>query len=203
MRGFLLGLLVAGLVFAGYLGWTRYRSAPSGHQQAQHSTDAGAPGKKKRRRGRGAVRLARAGDRGGRPEGEPEPEPVHLSPADLRMLAQGDDLNRPDVIRMDFADVKETRELTQEDIDVLFRPQEGAILDCISSSRPDPDSYVPGRVTIKFRIQRAGTVRGVRVEAPAVLQRGGLYECVKRVVAGLRFPAAGSSQVVMYPFSLS
>jgi hypothetical protein len=118
-------------------------------------------------------------------------------------VAQGDDLSRPDVIRLDFADAKETRELTQDDIDERFRAQEPALLDCIAAARPDPESYVPGRVTVKFRIQRAGTVRGVRVEAPAILQRGGLYGCVKKVVGALRFPVSGSSQIMSYPFSLS
>jgi hypothetical protein len=121
----------------------------------------------------------------------------------LKLVAQGDDLSRPDVLRMDFADTKETRELTQDDIDARFRAQEPAILECIASARPDQESYVPGRVTVKFRIQRAGTVRGVRVEAPAILQRGGLYGCVKKVVGGLHFPASGSSQIITYPFTLS
>ena len=62
---------------------------------------------------------------------------------------------------------------------------------------------MPGRVTIKFRIQRAGTVRGVRVEGPAVLQKNGLYGCIKNVVGGIRFPAAGTSQIISYPFTLS
>jgi hypothetical protein len=56
---------------------------------------------------------------------------------------------------------------------------------------------------VKFRIQRAGTVRGVRVDAPAILQRGGLTGCIKGVLGGLRFPPSNGSQVVSYPFSLS
>jgi hypothetical protein len=207
MKGFLLGLLVAALAFGGYLYWNGQHRSPAGHQ-AHAPTDGGAPAKRKRRRGRGATRVARAdhpahSDTAPQGDVDPEPEPVRLSPADLKLVGQGDDLSRPDVVRMDLADTKETRELTQEDIDAQFRAQEAAILDCISAARPDPDSYVPGRVTVKFRIQRAGTVRGVRVEAPAVLQRGGLYGCVKKIVANLRFPAAGSSQIVSYPFTLS
>ena len=46
-------------------------------------------------------------------------------------------------------------------------------------------------------------VRGVRVEAPAILQKGGLFGCIKGVVGRLRFPPAGTSQIVSYPFSLS
>jgi hypothetical protein len=207
MKGFLLGLLVAALAFGGYLYWNGQHRSPSG-SQAHAPADGGAPARRKRRRGRGATRLARAdhaghGEAPAQGDGDPDPEPVRLSPADLKVVGQGDDLSRPDVVRMDLADSKETRELTQEDIDAQFRAQETAILDCISAARPDPDSYVPGRVTVKFRIQRAGTVRGVRVEAPAVLQRGGLYGCVRKIVGSLHFPAAGSSQIVSYPFTLS
>jgi hypothetical protein len=205
MKGFLLGLLVAALAFAGYLYWkppAERKSMPTANGRA----DAGAVSKKKRRRARGAVRVARAGSPSAPPaetQVEPEPEPVKLAAADLRMVAQGDDLSRPDVIKMDLGDQRETRELTQEDIDERFRSQESAILDCIMSARPDQETYVPGRVTVKFRIQRAGTVRGVRVEAPAILQKGGLYSCIKRVVGQLRFPASGGSQIVSYPFTLS
>lgn len=205
MKGFLLGLVVAGLAFAGYLWWNAaHTPRPSG--PVAGARDAGAIAKKKRKRARGATRVARTGsaptDMAGY-EPEPEPEPIRLSPADLRPVAQGDDLSRPDVIKMDLGDTRESRELTQDDIDAQFRGEESAILECINSARPDQETYVPGRVTVKFRIQRTGTVRGVRVEAPAILQKGGIYGCIKKVVGGLRFPASGGSQIVTYPFSLS
>ena len=128
---------------------------------------------------------------------------VRLSPSDLRTVAQGDDLSTPDVLRLDMSNDQELHELSQDQIDAVFRSQETAILECISRARPDPETYVPGRVTVKFRIQRAGTVRGVRVEAPAVLQRGGLFGCIKSAVSRLRFPAAQTSQILSYPFMLS
>jgi hypothetical protein len=46
-------------------------------------------------------------------------------------------------------------------------------------------------------------VRGVRVEAPSILQRGGIYSCVRGVVMGIRFPPSKGSQIVSYPFSLT
>jgi hypothetical protein len=135
---------------------------------------------------------------------ENEPEPIKLSATDLKLVSQGDDLSRPDVIHMgDATDVSGSRELTQDDIDARFRAKEETILSCISRARPDEETYVPGRVTVKFRIQRTGNVRGVRVEAPAILQRGGLTGCVKGVVGGIRFPPSNGSQVVSYPFSLT
>ena len=220
MKGFLLGLAVAGLLIGGYLFWKHQESAS---RIAAAGADAGAPprnsGKeRKKRKRRGATGLSRgsdtpgddsAGARGRHPTGgpvaaaEPEPEPVKLSAADLKIVGQGDDLSRPDVLHLDLSDDSGSRELDQDDIDSRFRAKEEAILSCISRARPDEDTYVPGRVTVKFRIQRSGNVRGVRVEAPAILQRGGLTGCIKGVVGALRFPPSSGSQVVSYPFSLT
>jgi hypothetical protein len=202
MKGFLLGLLIAGLGFGGYLYWQHQKS--STEAVATKGADAGVPaaGKKPKRHARSAARIAR-GPAGESPSGEADSEPVRLSAADLRPVAQGDDLSTPDVLRLDMSNDKELAELSQDQIDERFRAQETAILECITRARPDPETYVPGKVTIKFRIQRAGTVRGVRVEAPSVLQRNGLYNCIKGVVGHLRFPAAGTSQIISYPFKLS
>jgi hypothetical protein len=207
MKGFLLGLLVAGLAFGGFLYWQHIK--PPAQVTTSKPADAGPPAasKKPRKRARGAVRVARAPAAPATADGyaaaEPESEPVRLSAADLRQVAQGDDLSTPDVLRLDMSNDKELAELSQDQIDERFRSQESAILECISRARPDPETYVPGRVTVKFRIQRAGTVRGVRVEGPAVLQRNGLFPCIKGVVSRLRFPAAGTSQIISYPFALS
>jgi len=214
MKGFLLGLLVAGLAFGGYYYWTHFMHPPA---KPVAVADAGAPAKegreKKKKRRRGAVRVARNEAPGqppspGRPPPPPpmeaEPEPVKLSSADLKLVSQGDDLSRPDVIHLgDATDDSGSRELTQDDIDARFRAKEEAILGCISRARPDEETYVPGRVTVKFRIQRTGNVRGVRVEAPAILQKGGIYGCIKGVVGGIRFPPSSGSQIVSYPFSLT
>jgi hypothetical protein len=201
MRGFVLGLLVAGLVFGGYLFWRRSHDTA---RERPTVADAGATGKeiakdKKKRKRRGAG----PGVASGAGAGEGEPEPIRLSAADLKIVGQGDDLSRPDIVRLDLSDDSGSHELSQDDIDGRFRARQDDILNCISRARPDEDSYVPGRVTVKFRIQRSGNVRGVRVEAPAILQRGGLTGCIKNVVGALRFPPSNGSQVVSYPFSLS
>jgi hypothetical protein len=213
MRGFLLGLLVAALAFGGYLFWKNTQQ-PAGVSAVDGRPDAGPTRKKRKRRARGAVRVTRAkADPGAEsrvaagseaePEPEPEPEPVRLSAADLKSVAQGDNLGRPEVVRLDMGNDSQLPELSQDDIDGRFRAREDAILDCIARARPDEEAYVPGLVNVKFRIQRQGNVKGVRIEAPAILQKGGLYGCVRGVVEGLRFPASGSSQIVTYPFRLS
>lgn len=212
MKGFLLGLVVAALAFGGYLYW---KGTLFPRAVRPTVADAGAPPAKeakerKKKKRRGAVRVAQGdGQRSGvgpatAPPMEAEPEPIKLSASDLKLVSQGDDLSRPDVIKLgDATDDSGSHELSQDDIDARFRPKEEAILSCIMRARPDEDSFVPGRVTVKFRIQRTGNVRGVRVEAPAILQKGGLYSCLKGVVGGIRFPPSSSSQVVSYPFSLT
>jgi hypothetical protein len=210
MKGFLLGLIVAGVGFAGYyyLKGSHFRwplEKPAATVDAGAAPPKDAREKKKKRR-RGAVREARNEvAEAPAPSAAPaEPEPVKLSPADLKLVSQGDDLSRPDVVHLgDATDDTGSRELTQDDIDAKFHAKEEAILGCISKARPDEDTYVPGRVTVKFRIQRTGNVRGVRVEAPSILQKGGIYGCIKGVVGGIRFPPSSSSQVVSYPFSLT
>ena len=160
MKGFLLGLLVAGLAFGGYLYWQhRQPAAPS--SAARPDTSTATATKKPRKRPR-AARLARGPSASDGLAPDPDPEPVRLSPGDLKTVAQGDDLSTPDVLRLDMSNDKELPELSQDQIDAVFRSQETAILECITRARPDPETYVPGRVTVKFRIQRAGTVRGVR-----------------------------------------
>lgn len=138
---------------------------------------------------------------GGRRQPVEEPEPIKLRPADLKIVWQGEDLSKAETMRLDFS--KEGgRELSQDEIDARFRAKEDAVLRCVTRARPDEYTFVPGRVTVRFRIERTGAVRGVQVEAPVILHKGGLMACIKGVVTSLRFPASSASQVISYPFSL-
>ena len=131
-----------------------------------------------------------------------EPEPIKLRPSDLKIVWQGEDLSKAENMRLDFSNDAVGRELSQDEIDARFRTKEDAVLGCVTRARPDEYTFVPGRVTVRFRIQRTGTVKGVQVEAPVILHKGGLTGCIKGVVGGLRFPASNMSQVISYPFSL-
>jgi hypothetical protein len=139
---------------------------------------------------------------GGRRQSVDEPEPVKLRAADLKIVWQGEDLSRPENMRLDFSKDAVGRELSQDEIDARFHTREDAVLRCVARARPDEDTFVPGRVTVRFRIERTGAVKGVQVEAPVILHKGGLTGCIKGVVGGLRFPASNMSQVITYPFSL-
>ena len=115
---------------------------------------------------------------GGRRQPVDEPEPVKLRPADLKIIWQGEDLSRPEAVRLDFSKDAVGRELSQDDIDARFRTKEDAVLACVARARPDEYTFVPGRITVRFRIQRTGAVKGVQVEAPVILHKGGLTGCI-------------------------
>jgi hypothetical protein len=136
------------------------------------------------------------------PFAAPEPEPMKLRAADLKIVWQGEDLSRPEAQTLDFSKDAIGHELSQDEIDARFRTKEAGVIGCVTRAHPDAYTYVPGRVTVRFRIQRTGTVKGVQVEAPVILHKGGLTGCIKGVVSGLRFPASDRSQVITYPFSL-
>jgi len=139
---------------------------------------------------------------GGRRQPVAEPEPIKLRPADLKIVWQGEDLSRAETTRLDFSKDAVGHELSQDEIDTRFHTKEDAVLACVARARPDEYTYVPGRVTVRFRIQATGTVKGVQIEAPVILHKGGLTGCIKGVLSGLRFPASNMAQVVSYPFSL-
>ena len=136
------------------------------------------------------------------PVAEPEPEPIKLRAADLKIVWQGEDLSRPETVSLDFSKDSGGHELSQDEIDARFHTKEAAVIGCVTRAHPDAYTFVPGRVTVRFRIQRTGAVKGVQVEAPVILHRGGLTGCIKGVMSGLRFPASNMSQVITYPFSL-
>jgi hypothetical protein len=136
------------------------------------------------------------------PVAAPEPEPMKLRAADLKIVWQGEDLSRPEAQTLDFSKDAIGHELSQDEIDARFRTKEAGVIGCVTRAHPDAYTYVPGRVTVRFRIQRTGAVKGVQVEAPVILHKGGLTGCIKGVVSGLRFPASDRSQVITYPFSL-
>jgi hypothetical protein len=132
----------------------------------------------------------------------PEPEPIKLRPGDLKLVWQGEDLSKAETQRLDLSSDDNGHELSESEIDARFRTKEDAVLACINRARPDEYTDIPGRITVRFRIQKTGAVKGVQVEAPVILHKGGLLGCIRSVVGGLKFPASSSSQVISFPYSL-
>ena len=70
--------------------------------------------------------------------------------------------------------------------------KEDAVLACVTRARPDEYTFVPGRVTVKFRIQRTGTVKGVPGRGAGHPAQGRAHPLHQgALLAGLRFPSIG------------
>jgi hypothetical protein len=151
------------------------------------ATTPTAPHKKKRRAGLGG------GSEGSQPE-------LKLSPGDDRITSAGDSLGRPEHI--DFSQGgDDAKELSQDDLDAVFHGAQSAITRCITDAVGDYP-LESGKVSVRFRVERSGEVKRIRLEAPQLLMRRGLHACVRPVVARLHFPASGGANVVEYPFAL-
>jgi hypothetical protein len=123
-----------------------------------------------------------------------------LRPGDDKLTSAGDALGRPEYI--DFNKTgDEGRELAQDELDAAFHKAQPAILRCISEAVGDWP-LESGTVSVGLRIEADGGVSRVRVQAPALLMRNGVYGCIRPAVAALRFPRSGGASVVTYPFAL-
>jgi hypothetical protein len=193
---FLLGLLAgAGLLAAIAFVWTSRMDACFGrcgtgtkcsdHRCLAAAEPAPAPAKEPKRR--------RRHETGGAPE-------IQLRPGDEKMVTQGDALGRSQRIDM-TKDGEDGRELTDDDTDRVFRAGEAAILRCITDAVGDAP-LESGKIIVGARVESSGNVSKVRVEAPQLLQRNGLYACVRGAVTGLRFPSSGGASVVTHDYEL-
>lgn len=150
----------------------------------------GKEARRKRRRGRPRPKVGTA-----------ERETLkQVSAADLRAGSEGPSLRGTDRVDLTRAG-GEGRELGSEEVDAKVRASEDRIVACIDRARKDYD-LDRGKVTVGFRIERSGRVEKVRVSAPALLLRNGLYGCVRGVIQGLRFPASSRALILSYPFEL-
>lgn len=133
------------------------------------------------------------------PEPPPPPPPPPLTAQEKRLVTVGDKLTGTEVINMAEAGGSE-RELSQEDLDAVVRPKQGAIVSCIDDARGD--AQLEAIITVAFRVRRSGDVAGVRIEAPSYLINHGLSDCIRRIITPLRFPQNNKAQIATYPFSL-
>jgi hypothetical protein len=57
-------------------------------------------------------------------------------------------------------------------------------------------------VVVGLRVEKDGRVSKVRVEAPVLLQRNGLYKCIRGVLGGVRFSSSGGATVASFDYSV-
>jgi hypothetical protein len=129
--------------------------------------------------------------------GQAEPE-KKLQPGDERIVTTGDALGRPEHIDMTKPDEKE---LDQGEIDRVWASAEPKLSRCITEAVADWP-LEGGKIEVSYRIERDGSVRKVRLVAPSLLLRNGLYACMRDKVVALRFSQSGGANVVTFPFQL-
>ena len=130
----------------------------------------------------------------------PEETLRKVSAADLKSVNRGPSLRKTDYIKMGTSGGT-TRELSTAEINAKVRRLDRGIVACIDRARGEYDVQ-RGKVSVAFRIERSGRVAKVRVTAPRVLQRGGLYGCVAPKIRSLRFGPSARSLIMTYPYSL-
>ncbi len=125
-----------------------------------------------------------------------------LQPGDTRLAVEGDDPGRP-AVKLDLTDDDGApSDLSQEALDEVFDRRRADVAACVVQATGDAPLPAGARATVSFRVEPAGDVRRVRVEAPALMLRNGLAACVRPIVTGLRFPRAAGATVASYPFEL-
>jgi hypothetical protein len=125
---------------------------------------------------------------------------LKLQPGDEHIATAGEALGRAEHIDLSQAG-DDGHDLSQEDLDAVFRPAQSAISRCITEAVGDYP-LESGKIEVGFRVERTGQVHKVRITAPQLLMRRGFPGCVRPLVTALRFPASGGANVVTYPFAL-
>ena len=214
---FVVGLLMGLLLLGAYAGYQWYRGSldpclercSDGTEcqeglcvaSADEDRDKVKPRKKKRRRRRWRRRRKRAPSTTSGTVDTPAEETLRkVSAADLKSTSKGPSLRRTDYIKME-AGGGTTRELSSAEIDAKVRRLDPRIVGCIDSARGDHDLQ-QGKVVVAFRIERSGRVDKVRVSAPRLLQRAGLYRCLAPRIRSLRFGKSARSLIMTYPYAL-
>jgi hypothetical protein len=205
---FFAGLLVGLLSLAGYIGYNELHSSKEPCYGACGSgtrceEDRCVPDRKSKRVKRGKRRRGSRRWRGRRRRSAPATEAQGLrqpTAADLEHVTRGPSLKQTDYVNLSSSSGSE-RELTTADVDKRIRAVDRRIVACIDEARDDYN-VDEGRVVVSFRIERSGAVKRVRVAAPAVLQRNGIYRCIRSILRGLRFPRSGQSLIMSYPYKL-
>lgn len=174
-------------------------TAPSGPPVVMVApSDAGVPGKpkKKRRRPAGSAPVP-AGSPDEYEESEP-PLPV-LTAADRALEWRGDDVTLPPT-KIDLAGGGEARALDDGEINSTISAQSGAVRDCIVQGATNTD--LRATITVKLLVDGSGRVTKSKLQAPHYLFEHGLQGCAQRAIGRMKFPAVGGTTLVTLPVTL-
>ena len=202
---FVVGLLVGLLALGGYVGWQQYNRSKNPCMGLCADGTACVEGqcrvavvegktkpKRKRRKRRWRRRRRRSGSGSG-----DEPQLKKASAADKRASTHGPTLNSVD--RVDLTKGGGGgRELSQGEVTSKVRRLDSRIVGCITRAREGYE--ISGRVRVGFRIERNGRINKVRVTAPALLMKRGIYGCIAPLIRSLSYGATSRSLIMTYPY---
>lgn len=199
---FFSGLIIGLLALAGYAGYEFYQSKEDpcrgfcgqGTQCIdQHCVVEDDSPKKNKKKGR---RKRRRNAR------RPLSDPTLKTPsaADLKVVIKGQSLKQTDYIDMSKADPN-LQELSSDEVEAKFRRLDPKIIACIDKARGNWN-VAAVKIVIGFRVERSGAINKVQLKAPILMQKSGLYSCIKPLVSSLHFPKSARSIVMSYPYQL-
>jgi hypothetical protein len=186
--------------------WGGHGTAPSDAGViAEAPCDAGVAKVKKKRPGRrgGANRQPGGDDEDWANSGGEETEPprlVQLSASDRALEWRGDDTSPPKQ-SIDMGGGAESRALENSEIQSVIASESAGVQNCVVQAAANTD--LAGTITVKMVVEGTGKVSRSRVQAPRYLHNQGLLSCVKRELAGWRFPATGAPTLVTVPVNLT
>jgi hypothetical protein len=101
-----------------------------------------------------------------------------------------------------MAEADRGTEVDQNEIERVFRRLDNKTVACIDQAAAG--WHLRGsKIVVGFRLERSGEVKKVQVEAPSLLQRHGIYDCIAPMVRGLRFPRGSRALVLHYPYRIN
>jgi hypothetical protein len=124
---------------------------------------------------------------------------IVLTAADQKVVTAGDSLKTETTLDMGAGG--DSRELSSDEIEGALLPGSPALLRCLGDARGA--APVVGRIVFGVVVDGNGRVTRTHVEAPSYLVHHGLYDCAKKALAALRFPAAGRETVVTVPYDVT
>ncbi len=204
---FVFGLICGCLLFVAYLGYQTYgvEKEPCAGlcgegTECVNETCVVAKEKKSGPTKRSRLRSRRR-RHGSRHSGESDEMALRKPTAnELAVTTRGPSLRGADYVTLGD-DAPQGKELSTDEIAQKLRTLDSQIMGCIEQASGDVD-MAGSKVEIGLRIERTGVIQKVRVQAPALLHRAGVYNCIKPLVTSLHFRPCSRSTIMTYPYAL-
>jgi len=131
---------------------------------------------------------------------EAGPPLIQVPSSELANVTRGQAAVGPS--KVDMSSNTESRSLNGDEINSVIRSQAGGIRDCVVKIATNT-SLKAITVEVKLAVDGSGKVTSYAVTGPKYMQDHGLYDCVGRAAARIKFAAVGGSTLVDFPVQLN